>query len=121
MPGARYTYEERKLIEKHIKAGLTARETSRMLGKSLSGIQKEVKKCGSLFLYNADEAQKVSFERRNRMFLNLNNVNRNLEFLEPDGKVTYEERFEMLEEQVKLLHQIIRDMRSKGFDSVKKA
>lgn len=101
------TFEERKQIEKHIKAGLSCCETSRRIGRSKNGVISEVRRTGRKF-YSAKVAQNLADWARNEKHRKLLERNK--------GNVTtfrFKQRIENLEMQVEILHAAIKEILSK--------
>ena len=57
-----YTLEDRKLIEKYLKLGISMVAISKLLGKSTSGLQRETLRLGDRKKYNAEEAHKHAIQ-----------------------------------------------------------
>ena len=100
-------FEERALIEKFLKMGLTCSEIGRRLGRGKNTIVVEVRNKGREG-YTATKAQKQSDETRSLGYKKLSEIN--------SGKKKtyfYKERIENLEMQVEILHETIKELMKK--------
>lgn len=100
----RLTFEERQLIEKYLKDGLSGIKISERINRSKNCINTELRKIGRE-IYTAKEAQKKADECFLSKYEKLSQRNKG-------NQVTFKikQRIENLEMQVEILHDIVKEM-----------
>jgi len=99
------TYEERCLIEKLLKKGLSCSEIAKRINRSKNGVITEVRKNGGKEFYNAKEADKNSllkFEEKKQKLKNINLKNTRQYYLK--------QRIANLEMQVEILYDTLKGL-----------
>ena len=98
------TFEERKLIEKHLKSGLSCTETAKRINRGKNTVVFEVRRAGGK-IYSAIEAQKRSDSTKDEKY-------RKLSLRNKGNKVqcNMKQRIEILEMQIEILHETIKGL-----------
>lgn len=99
------TFEERIIIEKHRKLGISCRKISTILGRGKNTIVVEVKRNSIDGKYCADKAQKFAEERRIKQYEKLSELNKKNSF-SPLGIL--KQKIENIEMQLDILFEILR-------------
>ena len=109
MHGKAFTFEERKLIENHIKNGCSYRKTARLIGRSANGVRVEVTRSGGTN-YSAEIGQSISEgnkeEKRNKL-------RKNSKCKGENNYLNMKKRIENLEMQVDILHDTLKGLLNK--------
>lgn len=99
-----FTFDERKLIEKHVKTGKSCGDIAKLIGRSKNGVVTEVRRGGGKF-YTAKTGQNIADT-------NLENKYRKLSERNKGNNVSFrmKQRIENLEMQVEILHDAIKEL-----------
>ena len=101
------TFEERKLVEKYAKQGISGNQIARLLKRSLNLINCEFKRAGGRENYSAKESQRLSEKTKEEKYKRLSKMNKG-RIVNPNVK-----RIENLEMQIEILHETIKGMMDK--------
>ncbi len=99
-------FEERKLIEKHLKRELSCTEISKLISRSKNAVVTEVRKNGGREKYCAKEAQKLVELTKKERYQKLSERNRKMKNVSSLGL-----RIQSLEMQIEILHETIKEMK----------
>lgn len=101
------TFEERKLIEKHIKRGTSCSETARLIGRSKNVVVTEVRRAGRS-QYSAKTGQNLADTNMETKYKKLSEKNK---INKPSFHM--KQRIENLEMQVEILYDTIKEILNK--------